>query len=444
MQWRSLPQAVGLSEAYGPSDEQIASGENILPDLRDGKPDPEHPYENGGVKNPDSALLKDLGLVPGAKPKPGGIGVPAWRDGGMFREPKVDNKSPYPVGETKSPGSDYTRTLVIPKLRDENTTWIQDDLSDILAPNGPLSTAIYAVDDKTAPLHPPKNKGHEVMVYLSYIIDHYDKLPDISIFMHAHRDAWHNNELLDNLSPLMIRHLSPERVTREGYMNLRCHWDPGCPAWLHPGNLERNYEKQEEQIIADSWAELFPLEPIPNVLSQPCCAQFAVSRDRLLALPRQRYVSMRDWMLRTDLSDYLSGRVFEYTWQYIFTSSPIHCPSMSACYCDGYGLCFGDAKKFDYWFELRYKWNECKAELDLWNEQAEILEQWRKSSKDGVIYEEALLEVPEAGRDVWLRDKIEQLKAQMDERREAAFELGRDPKQRALESGREWNEGDGY
>jgi hypothetical protein len=58
----------------------------------------------------------------------------------------------------------------------------------------------------------------EVMVYLSYIIENYNKLADVNIFMHAHRHAWHNNELLDHDSVQVIGRLSAERVQREGYV----------------------------------------------------------------------------------------------------------------------------------------------------------------------------------------------------------------------------------
>lgn len=58
----------------------------------------------------------------------------------------------------------------------------------------------------------------EVMVYLSYIIENYDKLADVNIFMHAHRLAWHNNELLDHDAVQVIARLSAERVQREGYV----------------------------------------------------------------------------------------------------------------------------------------------------------------------------------------------------------------------------------
>ncbi|KAG0646772.1 hypothetical protein D0Z07_6408 [Hyphodiscus hymeniophilus] len=67
-----------------------------------------------------------------------------------------------------------------------------------------------------------RNKGHEVMVYLSHIIHNYDDLADVNIFMHSHRHSWHNVELLDHDAVQIIWRLSAERVQREGYMNMRC------------------------------------------------------------------------------------------------------------------------------------------------------------------------------------------------------------------------------
>ncbi|KJX95347.1 hypothetical protein TI39_contig4118g00004 [Zymoseptoria brevis] len=391
--WAHLPEAVGLGEKYGSTEEQYYAEGGVSPQLR--------PAEGNGGK-------------------------------AGFEEPKVESISPYPEGKLKPPGSTYTKCLVVPKLLSEYTGWIEDKLGDMLKDKS-LTTAVYTVDDKKATLRPPKNKGHEVMVYLSYIIDFYDNLADVNIFIHSHQKAWHNNELLGLDSAEAVRHLQPERVLRDGYMNLRCHWDPGCPAWLHPGVTEQSYEKPEEVLLGQSWAEIFPGEPIPTVLSQPCCAQFAVSKDRILALPKARYIHMRNWVLRTDLTDYLSGRVFEYVWQYIFTASPIHCPSMSACYCDGYGICFGGPKAFDHWFEMRYQRKELMEDLRLWQEKARRIEDERKQSDDGKMPEEARLDIPQLGMDKELQSKISALTKEMEKTRNEAIERGKDPKQRELE-----------
>lgn len=374
----------------------------------------------------------------------GGVGG-AGMSTQVFKEPKIDSTSPYPVGKTKPAGSNYTRTLVLPRLKTEDTTWVEQELADMMD-SGLLTTAIYTVNLKSGEhkgvLHPPKNKGHEVMVYLSYIIDFYDKLPDVSIFMHAHRYGWHNNELLDTDAAQMIRHLSPERISREGYMNLRCHWDPGCPEWLHPGSTKDNYDKPEEVLLAECWSELFPMDPVPSVLAQACCAQFAVSRDRIRAMPKMKYIGMRDWLIRTDLTDYLSGRVFEHIWQYIFTDAPVHCPSMSACYCDGYGLCFGSPQAFDYYFELKYHKTKLDEELEKWELKAKAIDEAK--NVDGSLNEEAPVAVPELGKGKELKSKIESLAAEMQRLRDDALTRGMDPKQRAVESGRKWTEGDGF
>lgn len=379
-------------------------------------------------------LLKGFGIDPNA-----------WKHGkdvGTFKEPKVDAQSPYALGKLKAPGSNYTRTLVMPKLLRENTSWVQEELRDLLE-SSLLKTAVYVMDDPTAPLHPIANKGREVMAYLSYIIDHYDSLADITMFMHSHRHAWHNNVLMDEDSSLMVRHLSPERVTREGYMNMRCQWDPGCPDWLHPTTVNFDEHKPEERFLFESWTELFPSVQIPTTLAQPCGAQFAVSRERILSIPRVRFISLRNWLLRTDLDDFLSGRIFEYTWQFIFSSSPLHCPSMSACYCDGYGLCFGDAEKFDHYFELMHYLKRYQDELDDLNEKVRSAAEADSVPDAEELSGADVKQLPDSGREKWLKRKVEEMQSDMRQRKENAWKMGRDARQRAKEAGRVWKDGDG-
>ena len=111
----------------------------------------------------------------------------------------------------------FTRALVIPKLAEEDTEWVERFLADDTL----LTHAIYTVDDPNAPLTVPQNKGHEVMVYLTYIIDHYYNLSDVTMFMHSHQIAWHNNDLMDSDAVTMIRRLSSQKVMRDGYVNMR-------------------------------------------------------------------------------------------------------------------------------------------------------------------------------------------------------------------------------
>ncbi|KAI9735668.1 MAG: hypothetical protein M1834_001684 [Cirrosporium novae-zelandiae] len=352
------------------------------------------------------------------------------------KESSANSKSPQPAfhpGTPKSAGN-YSRILVVPRMSSEDTTWIKEELPD-------LDTAIYVADDPSAPLHPPKNKGHEVMIYLTYIIDHYEELPDIMIFMHAHRYSWHNNDILNNDAVEMISRLSSQRVTREGYMNMRCHWDPGCPDWMHPGRTQEDINKQEETMLAKAWSELFPLDPIPTVLAQPCCAQFALSRERIQTVPKGRYIYYRDWLLRTPLSDYISGRVWEYIWQYVFTGESTHCPVMHMCYCDGFGVCFENEDQFKSWFQLRFNLRQTEGELLEWQAKARRLEEAKEM---GRLDEASLFEVPETGKDVVLAGRVATMKEELYKQKDMALERGNDPRNRAEACGREWKEGDGF
>ena len=43
------------------------------------------------------------------------------------------------------------------------------------------------------------------------------------------------------------------------------------------------------------------LGPPPPELHAPCCAEFVVDSARILAHPRSFYISLRDWIVRTEL-----------------------------------------------------------------------------------------------------------------------------------------------
>ncbi|KAI9678825.1 MAG: hypothetical protein M1817_005885 [Caeruleum heppii] len=337
------------------------------------------------------------------------------------------------VGAPTASSPNHSRVLVVASTSDEDTTWIETEL-----PN--LETAIYVADDPQAPLRPPKNKGHEVMIYLSYIIDQYDKLPEVVLFMHAHRWSYHNNELQGADAVQMIKALSNERVTREGYVNVRCHWDPGCPGHLHPLSKVMDFH-QLQGVMAEKWVELFPLDPIPDTLSQPCCAQFAVSRARIQSIPISRFIAYRDWLLRTHLTDYYSGRLWEYLWHFIFTGQTVLCPKEHVCYCDGYGICFGGEEQYNDWFSIQDQKKRFDSELGEWQKKDQEV---KDAVEKGDAVDGMWPDAPETGRDVFLRDQIDALNKELDTRKDAAIERGRDPKNRALEAGREWKEGDGF
>lgn len=341
----------------------------------------------------------------------------------------------FKPGVPKPPGSTYSKILVIASRKEEDVSWLDKELPE-------LQKAVYITDDPEAPYHPPKNKGHEAMMYFTYIIDHYEHLPDIMMFMHHHRFAWHNEEFFETDALELIRRLSSEHVVRQGYFNMRCYWLPGCPDWMHPSTVTKeDDQKREEALIAQAWEQIFPQYKVPDVLAQPCCAQFAVSRERVQSIPKSQFIHYRDWLINTELDDYNSGRVWEYFWQVVFTDNTVHCPQQHVCYCDGYGLCFGDYDKADAFFGLNFLLKENQEELRKWREQVQAIEDAKKAND---LTAWTKLKPPQPGRDVELEDEIGKKTLKMVEMKYRALEHGENPKNRAFEVGRPWKEGDGF
>lgn len=163
------------------------------------------------------------------------------------------------------------------------------------------------------------NKGHEAMAYLTFIIDNYASLPSTMAFIHPHLSgflsAWHTDTALhsnvDALNSLQMPY-----VQANGYANLRCNQNPGCIMG----------HRKNELVTAEIWQEMFngtstdtgEKHDAPPYIAAVCCAQFAVSRTRVLERPLSDYEHFRRWIFDTELTDRYSGRAFEYLWHVIF------------------------------------------------------------------------------------------------------------------------------
>lgn len=201
------------------------------------------------------------------------------------------------------------------------------------------------------------------MAYLSYIIDNYSSLPRTLAFLHSHRSgfftAWHTDAALhDNVHAL--RALQIPFVQQNGYVNLRCNWNPGCKeahrynAHVTPDIWRSVFEgtstswgnntaslsysssssspssssssssiSNQDGAPLDSYQQSHrqtrsPSSPPIEKVGAACCAQFAVSRDRVLQRPLSDYEQFRQWVVDTKMDDAKSGRVMEFLWHVIF------------------------------------------------------------------------------------------------------------------------------
>lgn len=165
------------------------------------------------------------------------------------------------------------------------------------------------------------------MAYLTYIIDHYHALPSTLVFIHPHRrgfsEAWHTDTPLhDNVDAL--RALRIPFVQKNGYTNLRCNWNPGCELphrknkHITPNIWREVFAGASRSIFSLKEKGLKEEEYLPGEVGAACCAQFAVSRDRVSQRPLSDYEGFRKWIVDTKLNDAMSGRVLEFLWHVIF------------------------------------------------------------------------------------------------------------------------------
>ncbi|KAL1590038.1 hypothetical protein WHR41_01446 [Cladosporium halotolerans] len=113
----------------------------------------------------------------------------------------------------------------------------------------------------------------------------------------------------------MLSRLRIPHIKSQGYVNMRCVWTLGCPIETRPseeaGKIDENREAKAGAFYAKAFSSLFPGQPVPAAIGSPFCAQFAVTGDKNRERPRSDYEAYREWLLNTELSDEISGRVME-------------------------------------------------------------------------------------------------------------------------------------
>ncbi|KAI5257446.1 hypothetical protein E4T42_00923 [Aureobasidium subglaciale] len=183
---------------------------------------------------------------------------------------------------------------------------------------------------------------HEANVYLTYILDNYHNLPSTIASVHAHGkgypQAWHT-DAEDNSHVRSLQQLNVEFVSRNGYANLRCIAIPGCPDEVQPFREPYKEDRKHEHALPEVWRYIFKNDDVPHVVSTPCCAQLAVSKDQVLERPLTFYMRAHQWLMCTSLDDDdddTNGRVFEYLWHVIFGQAAVYCPDLQQCYKDVY------------------------------------------------------------------------------------------------------------
>ncbi|CAK4032266.1 Hypothetical predicted protein [Lecanosticta acicola] len=259
--------------------------------------------------------------------------------------------------------SNISINLVVATLAADDISWT----STLPIPN--LNIIRYESDSPFASFHPPVARGREALIYHTYLHDFYDDLPDISIFIHSHENPWHVDPALRQSMTFALSQLDVHQVMRKQYFNLRVSWKDACPAWINTTKTPEESIKQEEPFMAEAFHANFGHDvPVPEILAGPCCSQFAVTRDAIQRRSKEEYKRYMEWLVNTDWSDYISGRVWEHMWPWLFLEEAEDCTPEFEALCRMYAICFEGPQELEQYQRLWQEKDDLKERTEFVNE----------------------------------------------------------------------------
>jgi hypothetical protein len=198
----------------------------------------------------------------------------------------------------------------------EDLDWLKKSDWDVVVCDKPGAQPMNFEANPTCSLD--QNRGREASVYLKYIIENYDSLPNYIAFIHGHEKDWHQSEDILEL----IRKAKKEE---HSYISLNNRIDFKCDSL--PGDI-RNGQTDDLEInhpsfilLTNKWDTIFgPILkiPMPSYVRFKCCAQFIVSRDAIIRHSREEYQTLYDFVMDPDESDYYTSIAMEFIWHILF------------------------------------------------------------------------------------------------------------------------------
>jgi hypothetical protein len=152
------------------------------------------------------------------------------------------------------------------------------------------------------------NKANEATLYLKYILDNYNNLPEYNLFIHAHKKSTHQDYdidfLINNINWNLAEYFN---INKRSYY---CIMD------------NNNWKDQFNWVLAN-WNIFEKHLDIPKFLHFYSCAQFMVKKSLIIQNDIGFYLDMYNYLQETSLPNDISGRIFEYMWHYIFTKNVV-------------------------------------------------------------------------------------------------------------------------
>jgi hypothetical protein len=170
---------------------------------------------------------------------------------------------------------------------------------------------IYDKENPDNPYNIPVNKGNEASVYLKFIIDNYDNLPEFTFFIQDEEYAWHHSgSIIDKLD--------------EALLSNRLYYNINDKCVL--GSIIDNKWYNDILVWYNCYIEKYiPIDELPSkdfTNDHRGSAQFLVHKSLINNLPLEFYKNLYDWIITTDMTNDKSGRFLEWTWHIFWDVYP--------------------------------------------------------------------------------------------------------------------------
>lgn len=155
------------------------------------------------------------------------------------------------------------------------------------------------------------NKVQEAPAYLKYIIDNYYNLPEYTIFVHGHLNSIHQDDknIVDIINSIEIN---------SNIINLnRKDWT---------GHIYEGLDEFDKKYcwLSENWNDMFgDFLELPKELKFYSCAQFVINKNCITQYPIEFWQRLFNWCKNTEIDNYISSRIFEYCWFYIFSKKAL-------------------------------------------------------------------------------------------------------------------------
>ena len=153
------------------------------------------------------------------------------------------------------------------------------------------------------PQHVIPNRGREASVYLKYIIENYENLPDHVAFIHGHETAYHQF----HEKPL-LEMIEGANIEKYEFISLN-NW---MRSYSFSNEMTNPSNMQILEKCVDYEMSMDYLPPFYTVINIPIGAQFVVSRKRLQKHSHETYEKWYNKLMED--SDIHSAVFFEHMW----------------------------------------------------------------------------------------------------------------------------------